>query len=236
MLRAVVSLALVGCAAEAPRGPVLDPTAFVEAKKKIAAIQKDATGDRTEKIALRIEAPYMPAAMTARGAVAIRPPEALRLIMLGPGGTTAMDLWSSGERYRFSIPALDRTLEGDAKTPAAERRGLPVDFLRWWMLRPFAGRLLAARRDGTALEVLIEDGDRVTDARFEASGRVTAHRRWWTAADGVIDEEWLEATGTGCAKVSYRQKSTQLSVEATCESRRAGARDDAFVEPRGKAP
>jgi hypothetical protein len=36
--------------------------------------------------------------------------------------------------------------------------------------------------------------------------------------------------------VSDRQKSTQISVEATCESRRPGARDGAFVEPGGKAP
>ena len=32
---------------------------------------------------------------------------ALRMILLGPGGTTALDLWSRGDRFRFAIPALD---------------------------------------------------------------------------------------------------------------------------------
>jgi hypothetical protein len=239
MMRSLValSIALAGCAADASsRTPPLDPAAFVEARTRIEAWQRASAGERTEKIALRVDAPYMPAAMTARGAVAVRPPEALRMILLGPGGTTAMDLWSKGDRYRFAIPALDRTMRGDASTSAEQKRGLPVDFLRWWMLRPLGGRLLAARRDGATLEVLLADGDRVTEARLEPSGKLSAHRRWWTERDGLVDEEWLEAAGPGCSRVTYRQRSTSIEVEATCESRRDGASEAAFEEPKEASP
>ena len=235
MLRAAVVVALAGCAAE-PGPPPLDPAAFVEARQRLAVIHASQRGEHTDKIALTIEAPYLPAAITARGAVGVRPPDALRMILLGPGGTTAIDLWSSGPRFRFAIPAVDRVTVGDATTTLEEKRGLPIDFLRWWLLDPLGGRLLAARREPGGLGVLLDDGERVTAATLYADGRVFAHRRWWSAAGEVVDEEWLDASGVGCATVRYRQRSTRLTVEARCESRRQGASAAAFEEPRGGEP
>lgn len=229
---ALLSFALAGCAVEKAGPPALDPAAFVEARARLASLTRDIPAERTEKISLTIEAPYIPAGISARGAVAVRAPDSLRMILLGPGGTTAMDLWSRGERFRFAVPAIDRTIVGDAGTPMEEKRGLPVDFLRWWMLRPLGGRLLAARRVGGDLEVLLDDGGRVTTATLKDDGTVLAHRRWWSDERGVVDEEWLEATGLGCATVRYRQKSTSLSVVAVCESRRDGASAKAFEEPK----
>jgi hypothetical protein len=229
---AALSFALLGCAAEATVPDALDPTAFVEARRRLSALTADVGGERTEKVSLTIDAPYLPAGISARGAVAVRAPDSLRMILLGPGGTTAMDLWSKGDRFRFSIPAVERTIVGDARTPLEQKRGLPVDFLRWWMLRPLGGRLLAARRQGADLEVLLDDAGRVTTALLKPDGRIVAHRRWWSEGRGVVDEEWLEASGLGCGTVRYRQKSTGISVVAVCESRRAGASARAFEEPK----
>jgi hypothetical protein len=239
--RALVALALagaaLGCAGAPSAAPApLDPRAFLEAKAAIASMRSARGETRTEVVALELDAPYLPATMQARGAVAIHPPDSFRMIMLGPGGTTALDLWSQGERFVFTIPPIDRTLRGDERTPASERRGLPIDFLRWWMLDPFGGRLLAARRSGDAIELVTEDRGRVTEARIEKSGAVTLHRLWWAGgADGrptLLDEEWLEASGTGCANVVYEQRSTSLRVEVTCESVRDGVNATALEEPR----
>lgn len=229
----LLSFALAGCAADRVGAPPLDPSAFIEARDRLASISRSVPVERTEKISLTIEAPYLPADIRARGAVAVRTPDSLRMILLGPGGTTAMDLWSHGERFRFAIPALERTIVGDASTPLEKKRGLPVDFLRWWMLRPLGGKLLAARRVGDDLEILLDDDGRVTTATLKDDGQVMAHRRWWSEGRGVVDEEWLEATGLGCATVRYRQRSTSISVVAVCESRREGASARAFEEPAG---
>ncbi len=239
LARVTVCLTLAGCGGAATGSQPPDAAAFVEAGARIEAFRAAGRPERTETVSLQIDAPYMPASVTARGAVAIRPPASLRMILIGPGGTTALDLWSHGDRYRFAIPALDRTLAGDAATPATERKGLPVDFLRWWMLRPLGGRLLAARREGAELVAVLADGDRITEARLLEGGRLRAHRTWWggdASRPEAIDEEWLEASGPGCAHVVYRQRSTSLTVEARCEGRRDGAKAAAFVEPREEAP
>jgi hypothetical protein len=76
----------------------------------------------------------------ARGAIAVDPHRALRMILLGPGGTTAIDAWVTREAYRFQIPALGLVRRGGAGSDAA----LPVDFFRWWFLAPLEGRLLAS--------------------------------------------------------------------------------------------
>src|SRR5262249_34669470 len=41
----------------------------------------------------------------ARGAVAVSPDHAARLILVGPAGATALDLWVTRDRFRFSIPS-----------------------------------------------------------------------------------------------------------------------------------
>lgn len=241
----VMSLGLggVGCGAPATQGyGPLDPTAYIEARALLAALRRERDEMRTETIALTIDAPYMPSRLVARGAVAIRPPDAIRMILLGPGGTTAMDLWSVDDRYRFAIPALDIVRVGSLLAPIRAERGLPVDFLRWWLLDPLGGRLLAARRLGNAeggaggagLELLIATDERTTTAIVHDDGRISAHRSWWSPH--LVDEEWIEATSLRCGTVVYRQRSTQLVVRATCEASRKGATVRAFDPPTDLGP
>ncbi len=230
----VIAAASSGCA-HAPASAALDPTAFVEAEKKLEALRTKVHEARTETVSLELDAPYMPSAMKARGAVGVRPPGALRMILVGPGGTTAMDLWMSDGRFRFDIPAIGRVLRGEPSALPETRKGLPVDFLRWWMLEPLGGRLLAARRSGSNLEVLLEEPGRVTVATLHADGKIDAHRRWLReGARGRFEpyeEEWLEATGVGCATVRYRQKSTSLRVTARCEATKPTVNEAAFEAP-----
>jgi len=234
------SLALIGlgCGAAAeqtPAAPRLDAQAFLEAKQRILALRAAVGGDRTDTISLELDAPYLPSRVKARGAMAVRVPDRLRMIMLGPGGTTAMDLWMKGDSFRFSIPALGRELAGDASTPAEKKRGLPVDFLRAFVLDPLGGRVLAASRRGAALEVLIDEPpNKIVELTLGGDGAIRLHRSWFSSDQEIIEEEWIEASGLGCATATYRQKTTQLVVTARCEKSRVGLNEVALEEPAPK--
>lgn len=81
---------------------------------------------------------------TGRGVVIVLPRHALRMILLGPGGTTAMDVWMVDGRFRVAIPALSRVARGDSSTPRAQMRGMPVDLLWRLLVDPF-GSIAYAR-------------------------------------------------------------------------------------------
>jgi len=162
-------------------------------------------------VTLEIEQPLMAGRMRARGAIAVAPPNALRMILLGPGGTTALDLWVCGDQFRFEIPALDLVRRGDARTPRTELRGLPVDFLRWWLLDPFGGQLLTVQKapDGSHRYYRRSD-ERV--ARFDYAGGDLS------AARGLAnDREEVVAEPGACAVVKYSQRAIGLEVEVRCE-------------------
>jgi hypothetical protein len=197
--------------------------------------------------------------LEARGAIAIAPPAsegrartagsdirepggALRMILLGPGGTTALDLWARGDRFRFAVPALDLLRRGDASTPRASLRGLPVDFLRWWMLHPAAGTLLWYSRAASTDSFVLRDGDAVIDLRVNDRGVLGARRTTWSTAEGArrqrLDEEVVIAEGMGCGNVRYAQASTGLLITVICEAEERDRAPDprAFVDPDALRP
>lgn len=220
-----LSWALVGCASASQAQPPLSPAAFQEAATKLAVLEADRSKERTATIRLTLRAPYIPSEVSSRGAVAMRPTDELRMMLLGPGGATAMDVWVRGERFRMEIPALERVVRGDASTPAEARRGLPIGFLRWWLLRPFTGDVRAARDTPRGLEVLLAQDDAWIELLFLADGSIEATRR----ANG--DVETLRATQAGCGRAIYTQASTKLEAVVECESERDGATAKAFDEP-----
>jgi len=187
----------------------------------------------TMNVTLTLDQPHLAKRIRARGAVAVRPPNALRMILLGPGGTTALDLWICGSEFRFAVPAIDLLRRGDATTPVAERRGLPVEFLRWWFLRPLAGRLLAFVDEPPAgRRYLLGDGDRVVELRGTRPGLGPIDRRWSVQRRSVQDEESLLIDGELCGKVHYRQRSTGIDLDVQCEKLNvAPPPRRAFVDP-----
>ena len=99
----------------------------------------------------------------ARGALAVDPHRALRLVLLGPGGTTALDLWVTPTRFRLVVPSMDLVKRGGTST--AGTAGLPVAFFRWWFLGPLDGRLLdahLARATGESSELYVRASDGAT--------------------------------------------------------------------------
>ncbi|MCC6556843.1 MAG: hypothetical protein IT372_28130 [Polyangiaceae bacterium] len=233
---------LLGGAAPSPRP---GQAAWREARARLDALRREAegAGARTLRVRLALREPRSGHVLEARGAVAIAPAPsggaegALRMILLGPGGTTALDLWTRGDRFRFAIPAVDLLKRGDATTPRAALRGLPVEFLRWWLLRPAAGDLLWHGRAGATDDFVLRDGDAIIELRLAEGGLVGARRTTWAAAPSQpprpVDEEIVMAGRVGCGTVRYAQASTGLLVTITCEGEERDRAPDprAFVDP-----
>jgi hypothetical protein len=133
------------------------------------------------------------------------------MILLGPGGTTALDLWSCGDDFRFAVPAVDLVARGSARSQDDAERGLPVGFLRWWLIEPLAGRLLYAARLGHVGRFVLSSDEAVLDVEHHVRGDLVVERR------SAGETERVESTGTDCPIVRYVQQSTGLDIRVTCE-------------------
>ena len=138
-----------------------------------------------ERVRLAIADPRTGREYQARGAVAISPGRAARMILVGPGGTTALDVWVTKERFRFSVPAIK--LEKRGGTDPEEAKGLPIGMLRWWFLSPLAGRLLLARSTAAESAWVLRDGLATVTVRSDGR-RFIALRREGESLEGI---EWL---------------------------------------------
>lgn len=182
----------------------------------------------TMNLALEMTHPLTGNRLRARGAVAVAPAHrALRMILLGPGGTTALDLWVCRDRFRFALPAVGLVQRGDASTPRERLRGLPVDFLRWWLLRPLDGHLLYVAEQGESRRYVLRDRNEVVDFTTAGAGGVALERRsrW--------DRQSVRASGPGCAGVQYAQASTGIDITVECEKLdpQQQPRPEAFADP-----
>jgi hypothetical protein len=195
-------------------------------KSELAELRSSRAEQYSLNISLTIEQRALGQRLRARGAVAVRPPNALRMILLGPGGTTAFDLWSCGDAFRLRIPALELHKRGDAKTPPAELATLPIAFLRQWFLRPYSGRLLLADEQGSRHRFVLRDDDGAL-IDFTREG----DRLLWRRTLGA-DEQAIVAEHEPCGRVSHRDSATGVAIEVECERINYGpppAR--AFVDP-----
>ncbi len=228
---------LVGCSG-LTREPLQPGSAedFLRASETLHSLAEVTARERTQTVQLSMSAPYLPSEVSSRGAVALRPPGELRMILLGPGGATALDVWISGQRYRLEIPALERVVSGGTDAELQQERGLPIGFLRWWLLHPFSAQLQAARpRDG-GLELLLRDEDGAwIEVLLQPGGEISATRSSLRRQGGEVvrlDEETVHASKAGCGEVRYSQRSTRLTSIVRCESERATVNAKAFEEPQ----
>ena len=204
LLAALVALSALGCG---ELGPLRSPYEIIAKEKtsevatavpavtqyewtiardRLARLRKGRP-DRpyVERVRLAISDPRTGRSYQARGAVAVSPGRAARMILIGPGGTTALDVWVTKERFRFAVPAIK--LEKRGGTDPAEARGLPIGMLRWWFLSPLAGRLLLARSTAAESAWILRDGQATVTVRSDGS-RFIALRRESDTLEGI---EWI---------------------------------------------
>ncbi len=173
-------------------------------------------------------------AVDARGAIAVSPGRALRVILLGPGGGTAFDGWVTPTAWRMEVPALSLVRRG-----VEEPKGTPVGFFRWWFLAPMGGELMTA--DGCA------DGDEYLLLDHGASARVRVERRGGAmtiAARRVAREHRDDVRWSGRSlaptagdRATYVDDASGLRVDVRVEAVEPDAPSpDAFVDPDTVAP
>ena len=197
--------------------PVLAPVTQYEwsiALDRLARLRRGRP-DRpyVERVRLAIGDPRTGRQYQARGAVAVSPGRAARMILIGPGGTTALDVWVTKDRFRFSVPALK--LEKRGGTDPALAKGLPIGMLRWWFLSPLAGRLLLARSTPAESAWVLRDGAATVTVRSDGE-KFVALRREGEALEGI---EWVS-----------RGLAAQAGEHGTYVEGRFGLRVDVVVE------
>jgi hypothetical protein len=176
-----------------------------------------------------------------RGALVVRPSRALRMILLGPGGATAMDVWIAGGRFRAAIPALGRVSRGDASTPSSALRGLPIALLWRWVVDPFGGELVLARvgrpdatggvvddptgRSFVAFSKRPEAFEIRTRTRESRGAATSVGEGWWLEHGALVghvraEEQTLDDGGRPAdfpAKLEYVSLDPPMSVRVTVE-------------------
>lgn len=204
-----LAVAAFGCTRStngAPATPRLRPEqaddAGAIAPELLARFARLPTDDFRQEITLSVRDDVAGKGFSGRGVVAVRPRRALRMILLGPGGTTAMDAWIADERWRIAIPAMDRVFRGDA-TSTSMPRGLPVPLLRRWLVEPFGGRPVAIHRgrvtsDGSIVDdangfvAFLRRSDVYEIRARETEGATVRARAWWLDGGRVV--AWLEGS------------------------------------------
>lgn len=187
-------------------------------------------GPRTEEIRITLEAPLLPGAIRARGAIAVSPHRAARVVLLGPGGTTAADLWMDEDRHRLSIPVRDEVVRGRR---GEALRGMPVELFRSWFLEPLEGELLDASIDGDVLRAVFRTSDATVFVRAVRLGelRIERHPRRGASSEPPDIEVVHAPRGTACATVTYERPRIGVHAEITCASRKPGVAERAMIDP-----
>ncbi len=181
-----------------------------------------------ERVRLAITDPRSGRQYQARGAVAVSPDRAARMMLVGPGGTTALDVWVTKDRFRFAVPGIQ--LEKRGGHDPAEARGLPIGLLRWWFLDPLGGRLLIAHSDAKESAWLLRDGDAFVTVRTDGR-RFLAVRKEGDALEGI---EWLGRgiTPRAGSRGRYVDGTYGLRVDVVVEEVMAEEPDPAaFADP-----
>ncbi|MBX3186913.1 MAG: hypothetical protein KF819_07860 [Labilithrix sp.] len=138
-----------------------------------------------ERVRLAIADPRTGKQYEARGAIAVSPSRAARMMLVGPGGTTALDVWVTKDRFRFVVPSIN--LERRGGSDPADAKGLPIGMLRWWFLSPLDGRLLIARSTPAESAWVLREGRATISVRSDGRRFIALRRE----NDGLEAIEWI---------------------------------------------
>lgn len=166
-----------------------------------------------QRVRLSIVEPHTRMRYEARGAVAVSPGQAARMILVGPAGSTALDLWVTKDRFRFAVPGIK--LEKRGGTDPNEMRGLPVGFLRWWFLSPLGGRLLMGRSTPRESAWVLKDGPATVTVRTDGQ-HFFALRRESDRLEGIEWTARLLVPSSG-AHGHYIEGRLGLRIDVTVE-------------------
>ena len=168
----------------------------------------------------------------ARGALAVDPHAAMRMILVGPAGHTALDVWVTREKWRFVVPGVNFTRTGS--NDLASSRGLPINFFRWWFLAPLEGRLLSASTGPEGQTFLLRDATGTVVLRAAPEKGLTHLVLLRREAGAVQSMEWRgkDLTPHAGDHARYVEEGSGLQVNVLVEAVSADEPDPAaFLDP-----
>jgi hypothetical protein len=180
-------------------------------------------------VAVTLHEPRSGRTFSARGAVAVDPHNALRMILVGPAGATALDVWATPDRWRFEVPAASILRRGGREDDPS----IPIGFFRWWFLAPLEGRLLTSVAAGARERFVLRDGHAtvdLTDERASVGNVVTASRLSSEGVDRVAFRGVSFAVSAG-DRATYDQETSGVHVEVTVEAPSDAPDPAAFLDP-----
>jgi hypothetical protein len=226
---AIALLAATGCVSEPPPvAPSPTQAEWERAHEELERLRaRSPRVPHTERVAVTVHA--FGHVLEGRGALAILPGEALRMIVVGAAGATAFDLWMGKDAWRVEVPAAGLVRRGTSRDPAP---GLPTGFFRSWFIDPLGGRLLAAA-DRTLFVRDRAGGTWALDVERGTTLRVTATRKAGERTQS-LEFEGAPAAPRAGDRARWSDPSAKLVVEIVVEEVGLDPPDpDAFVEPRG---
>ncbi len=230
MRAALLALPMLACTPSASSLAPPSQAAWTAARAELSALRAtEPTGPHVENVRVSMHEPRSGRTVQARGAVAVDPHKAMRMVLIGPGGATALDVWVTLDRWRFAVPALGVLRRGGIDSAASER--LPIGFFRWWFLGPLDGRLLTAHERGASATLVLRQGEATVTLTSDRERTFRATRR----EAGNVERLAWEGAGLRAAagdRAVYEQESTGVRVEVTVESTSTDAPDPAaFTDP-----
>lgn len=213
----------------ADRPESLQPADWTDARERLEVLRATwKSQEGTTPVVVRFSGADGIEALEGRGALAVRKPDSIRMIVVAAGGPTAFDLWIRGEQFRMAMPLRDRVVRGRQGERTESSSNLPIGFLRWWLLTPLHGKIAAAYTDGSSHRWLLQDERATYDVRHFGADALTIIRR----GDGATEQ--LEVRDPACPRAEYRNDRLGLQVVIACDpagERRAGTNDRAFEDP-----
>jgi hypothetical protein len=204
--RLAVVLALAGCASAV--SPPVNPTQaqWDDGLRRLEVLR--ATFPKTaytQPVTVDFREPYTRRRFEGRGAVGVDPGKAMRMILVGPAGEPALDVWVTRDAWRMSVPAIHLVRRGGRDAPD----GMPIGFFRSWFIDPLGGHLLAL---GPSDALIVRDREGgtldVSDVAFAVTTSAHVRRR-----KGRATERFAFALGKDGGTASYVSESTKLAVE-----------------------
>jgi hypothetical protein len=242
-VRLGVALALGGVCSCAPPAPAEAPRpvdAATWSSLRAALDSERAEAPRAPWAAglrMTMREPRSGRTIDGRGALAVAPGRAVRMILVGPAGATMLDGWVTSTAWRIAVPPAGVLRRGGVDEPA----DLPVGFLRWLFFRPLQGALFGGSKGQAETVFLLRDGDAVVEARVGRCDRgeqLVATRRVGARAERLEVCRHAAAVPAADDRARYENLSTGLRIDLVLESVGRGPPDEeAFVDPeRAAAP
>jgi hypothetical protein len=216
---------VVLCVACTSSAPVARPTTQADWDAGLAGLARlratFQTHPYTQPVTVDFFEPRSRRRFTGRGAVGVDPGRAMRMILVGPAGEPALDVWVTRSAWRFVVPAIHLVRRGGSESPP----GLPVGFFRSWFVDPLGGTLLAL---GPGDELVVRDIAGGTLHITNASATHGEVRR----RDRTSTETFAYTLAPASGHASYVHEGTGLAVNVTLGAAQAEAPDpQAFVDP-----